>query len=414
MATTTKTYNSGDWKLWTYRPQLGSFVLDFSQLDGPDVLGDGSDGLAYLGYQISELTISSGGLPDYAVAHSMNPTTATITINRKDFTSVIMNDFLVGKEILLSVDSPSPFSNPYAYIFSGVIDSASVSVIPGEDYSTITISARAFSSVELNTDVGLEKDETTNKSTLIENAANAIGVYVDLEDSAYNFKGTADESKSLGEWLTDLALCDVMQMRDTSRPIFIDDDFPSPSNYFVYWNSDLRMAITKSLGTVVGYFGPEEITNVELDWSGAGAPTGVTLTNYTDPSIVYQYGTTIGDAGGAVSYSATVDVKNLTQMTSIGQQLIAMNKSLKPVQITIITAVNNQDLVWKDITIPSINGTVNFYYSPAKMFDIGETISIDLPEFGIDYADMIITGREINVTPDNWTTTYTLWKGFTN
>jgi hypothetical protein len=415
MATTTKTYSSADWKLWTYRPQSGSFVLDFSQLDGTDVLGDGTDGLAYLGYQIAELNISSGGSPDYAVAHSMNPTTATITINRKDFTSVIMNDFLVGSEILLSLDSPSLFSNPYAYMFSGVIESANVLVIPGEDFSTITISARAFSSLQLNTDVGLEKDETTNKSTLIKNAASAIGVNVELENSAYNFKGTADESKSLGEWLTDLALCDFMQMRDTYYPVFVDTNAGiSPSVWFVYWNKDLRFNITKTPGTSAGTFTENEITDVQLDWSGAGAPTGVTLTNYTDSAIVYQYGATTGDAGGAVSYSATVDVKDLTQMTSIGQQLLAMNKSFRPIQVSTITAVNNQDLVWKDTTLQSSDGTVTFYSSPNKFYDIGETITIDLPEFGVDEVDMIVTGREINVNPDNWTTNYTLWKGFTN
>jgi hypothetical protein len=408
-------YKSEYWKLWTYQPQPGSFVLDFSQLDGPAVLGDGSDGLAVSSYSVSELSISSGGTMDTSVIYPLEPTTAQITVNVKDFTIDVMNDFFVGTEILLSVDSPGTLATPYAYIFSGVIDSANVAVIPGEDFSTITISARAFSSLQLNTDVGLTKDETNNKSFLISNAAAAVGTSVALEDSAYNFKGTARESKSLGEWLTDLALCDFMQLKDTYIPLFVyQGSVYDPSTWYVAWNKFLRMDINKSTGTSAGTLTSAEINDLQLDWSGAGAPTGVTLTNYTDSEIIYQYGSTTSDNGGSLSYSATVDVKNLAQMTSIGQQLIAMNKAFMPVQVSTITAVNNQNLDWKGTLLPSTFGSATIFISPTNFYDIGETITIDLPEFGVDAVDMIITGREITVNPDTWTTTYTLWKGFTN
>jgi hypothetical protein len=336
-------------------------------------------------------------------------------VNVKDFTTDVMNDFYVGTEIFLSVDSPTPFANPYAYMFTGVIDSANVSVIPGEDYSTITIQARSYSSLQLNTDVGLTKNESTVKSTLISTAAAIVGNFVDLDTSAYNFKGTARESKSLGDWLTDLALCDFMQMRDTYFPVYVYQNGFLPSTWSVAWQRNMRFRITKNTSTSVGTLTDAEISDMQLDWSGAGSPTGVTLTNYTDPEIIYQYGSTTADAGGSFSYVATVDVKDLTQMTAIGQQLLAMNKAFTPIQITTTTATNNQSLVWKDITLDaSSGGLVTFYYSPDKLYDIGETITIDLPEFGVDEVDMIITGREINVDPDNWTTTYTLWKGFTN
>jgi hypothetical protein len=411
----TALYKSDYWKLWTYQPQLGSFVLDFSQLNGSDVLGDGTDGLAVSPYGVAEVNISTGGTMDSSVIYPLEPTTAQITVNVKDFTTDVINDFIVGTEILLSIDSPGTLATPYAYIFSGVIDSANVSVIPGEDFSTITISARAFSSLQLNTDVPVTKDETTNKSFLISSAATAVGTSVALEDSAYNFKGTARENKSLGDWLTDLALCDFMQLKDTYIPIFVyQGSLYDPSTWYVAWNKFLRMNINKSTGTSAGILTSAEINDLQLDWSGAGSPTGVTLTNYTDSSIVYQYGSTTSDNGGAVSYSATVDVKNLTQMTSIGQQMIAMNKAFRPVRVTTITAVNNQDLDWKGTLLTSTFGSATVFLSPDKFYDIGETITIDLPEFGVDEVDMIITGREINVTPDNWITTYTLWKGFTN
>jgi hypothetical protein len=72
------------------------------------------------------------------------------------------------------------------------------------------------------------------------------------------------------------------------------------------------------------------------------------------------------------------------------------------------------DLVWKDITVLSDLGSVTYPAYPTNLYFVGDTITIDLPELGVDEVDMIITGRDIEVTPDYWKTTYTLWKGFTS
>lgn len=413
---TSRTYKSEDWQLWTYQPQAGSFVLDFSQLNGPDVLGNGSDGLAVSQYGVAGVSITSGDGMDSGVVHTISPTTAFITVNVKDFTADVMNDFYVGTAVFLAVTNPTGYFNDYTWMFYGTIESANVSVLPGADFSTITIEARAFSSNQLNADVGLTKDETTDKSTLIENAALTVDTGIQLETSAYNFKGTARESKSLGEWLTDLALCDVMQMRDYAYLYFVEQvNIGLPSTWRLYWAYDIRMAITKATGTSAGTLDATTISDIVLDWSGAGSPTGVTLTNYTDSAIVYQYGSTESGAGSSVSYSATVDVKNLTQMTAIGQQLLAMTKAFRPIQVTTKTATNNQTLDFKTINVPgSIDATVAVNAYPENFYQIGDTITIDLPEFGIDEQDMIVIGRNIEVTPDDWKTSYTLWKGFTS
>jgi hypothetical protein len=410
-------YKSSDWKLWTYQPQPGSFVLDFSQLNGPDVLGNSTDGLAVSSYEVSELTISSGGTMDFGVIHSMNPEIAQIVVNVRNFTTDVINDFYVGTKIAISVDNPSGFANPYTYFFSGVIDSAVVDVLPGQDFSTINISARSYSSLQLNTDIALTKNETDTKGFLISNAVANAGSFVSIEFSPLNFKGTARESKSLGEWLTDLALCGFMQMRDTVRPYFVQQpNISDPTTWTIEWSDWIEMFIAKetSIFAYTETLTGNEITGLQLDWSGAGSPTGVTLTNYTDSEIVYQYGSTTADAGGAVSYNATVDVKNLTQMTAIGQQLLAMNKAFQPIQITTTTAVNNQEIDWKIIDVSGVGSFIPTPLYPQKIYNIGETIFIDMPEYGVNEVPLLITGREINVDPDNWTTTYTLWKGFTN
>lgn len=412
---TTSTYLATDWKLWTYQPQPGSFVLDFSQLNGTDVLGNGSDGLAVSSYDVASVNISTGGPMDSAVVHSLIPETAEITVNVKDFTTDVMNDFYVGTAVFLAVDNPSGYYNSYTWMFYGIIDSASVSVMPGSDYSTISISARAFSSNQLNTDVAITKNETSTKSTLIMAGATAAVTSVALDTSVYNYKGTARESKSLGEWLADLALCEVMQLRDTAYAYYVNQiSYLYPETWQAYWAYNIRMVSTKTTGTSVGTLDENSITNIELDWSGAGAPTGVNLTNYTDSSIVYQYGSTASGAGGSVSYSATVDVKDVTQMAAIGTQLLAMVKAFRPITVTTTTATNGQTVTWKDVDVEgSIDLTVSIPAYPANLYQVGDTITIDLPNLGVDAVDMIVIGRNIEVTPDNWTTSYTLWKGFT-
>ena len=51
MATTSRTYLASDWQVWTYEPVAGKFRLDFSALNGSDVLGAVGDlgGMAVLG-----------------------------------------------------------------------------------------------------------------------------------------------------------------------------------------------------------------------------------------------------------------------------------------------------------------------------------------------------------------------------
>jgi hypothetical protein len=101
-------------------------------------------------------------------------------------------------------------------------------------------------------------------------------------------------------------------------------------------------------------------------------------------------------------------------MTEIGQQLLAMTKAFKPIQVMTTTAVNNQDLEFQDTFVYGVPDSQLVSIYPETFYQIGDTVTIDLPDFGIDNVDMIVVGRNIEVTPDNWTTSYTLWKGFTN
>jgi hypothetical protein len=411
----TKTYKSEDWKLWTYRPQLGSFVLDFSQLDGPDVLGNGTDGLVESNYDLASAIITAGGEMGSAVIYPISPETAEITVNVKEFTIDVINEFYVGTLVELRLKNASPYIGlQQTIMFRGYITSAFVDVLPGEDFSTISISAINESQAKLNTNVGITKNETDLKSQLIRNSAIDANIFMEIQDSLYNFKGTAKESKSLGEWLSDLALCDFMQMTDNTIPDFVTQPSLDPNTWQMYSVTNLYLKVNKSIAFSSGVLNSDSITDIKLDWSGANSPTSVTLTNYTDNSLIYQFGSVDSGAPGSFSYNSTVDLKDLTQMTEVGKQLLAMNKAFKPVQITTITAVNNQEVDFKETQVVGALTFAIIPMVPSNLYEVGDTITVDLPNLGVEDNDMIVTGRTIEITPDNWTTTYNLWKGFTN
>lgn len=412
---TTRTYLATDWKLWTYQPQPGSFVLDFSQLNGTDVLGSVGGSLVEAPYEVANITINEGGVPSNGMFLPVTPSTLSVSFIVKDFTADVINSFYVGTSIYVTV---KPYVSPGTTLndvpmFQGTIDSADVLVIPGEDYSTLTVTAVSLAGPTLNTLLGVTKNETTQKGSLIQSAATSAGINIGVDAGVYHFKGTATESKSLGDWLTDLALCDLMQLRDSFTPVLYG---VSGTDYIIYYNGYLRMnTTTVAESSAVGTISETDISNLELGWSGSDAPTAVNLTNYTDSTIIYTYGNTEATSVGATAYSATVDLKNLAEMTTVGQQFLAMIKKFTPVTITVPIARQYETVDYRaTIVDPLVPGSpASWYLYPTNCYDLGDTIEIDLPDRGIENQKMIVTGRTTEVTPDNWNVTYNLWKGFT-
>jgi hypothetical protein len=412
----TRIYKSSDWQVYTYQPEPGSFVLDFSQLNGPDVLGTSGGGVVAVQYEIGNISIVQGGSVDSGVIHQIQPSLMSVEFIVKDFNTDVINDFYVGTTVTADVFNGNFTATERTPMFSGVIESVQVKVIPGEDFSIISLECVSYSRNVLNATLGITKNETTLKGELIETALVANNLTIDLIDySNYQFKGTARESKSVGEWITDITLCDFSQFTDHPTPVGLITG-ASYSDLIVFVNPYPRVEIKKNVGVSAGTLDENIIFDLNLDWSGVDSPTVVTLTNYTDSSIVYQYGSTQEGSGGANAYSATVDVKNLNQMIEIGDQLLSMTKSFRPVVVSTITATENQEITFKDSLITNLGGgpAYDIPWFPENIYQVGETVEIDLPDYGIDQQKMIIVGRTMEITPDNWTTTYNLWKGFTN
>ena len=69
MTTTSRTYLPTDWQVWTYAPVAGKFRLDFSALDGADVLGGATDTGSVQAFplRISSIQLDDGQRPDQSV-----------------------------------------------------------------------------------------------------------------------------------------------------------------------------------------------------------------------------------------------------------------------------------------------------------------------------------------------------------
>ena len=60
MTTYSRTYKTTDWKVWIYTPVSGKFRLDFSALDGSDVLSSTEGSLQEVALPIEQITITEG------------------------------------------------------------------------------------------------------------------------------------------------------------------------------------------------------------------------------------------------------------------------------------------------------------------------------------------------------------------
>lgn len=428
----TKIYKASDWSIWTYVPEPYSFILDFDLLNY-EWLGSSGGSLQPVEAGISNIILQEGSTINQGLFSEITPATLTAELIIENFTVLDGDKFLVGSEIALYLENATPeepyipiIISPTTYVyrdtktlfFEGHIDSFNVELEPGSDFATIAISAVSKSSNDLNTLIGVEKDTVTPKNTLIANTR--VGQWSAPTFDDYNFGVTEFEEKSLGDFLGDLLLCQAGLTGDT-----INDDFPLDVNQtgsHIYevkpvrkqWMflKDSTMSIEEP--DVKVYYEDADISSVTLDWSGAGSPTGVALQNYSDSTETYNFGN--ANTPGAFVFSGTVDVKDLAQMTVIGKKLLNFNKKFTPVQIVTETVRTFQEVEFKyqPINMTEITYDVPFYFVPNKLAKLLDIVSISNERLGISDQRMFVTGRTIEITPDNWMTTYNLWKGFTN
>jgi hypothetical protein len=401
MATSSRTYNASDWSIWTYVPEPGAFLLDFSQLNGPDVLGTTGGSMQIVDADIASVNLTSGSEVDQGIFLPITPMIMQASLSVKNFTATDANKFYVGTDIWLTLDNESGYSDPdfdlTTPFFIGRIRDFNVDVRPGEDFATINLSCSSDLEDDLNTLVPVFTTTTLSKTLRVINYASEAGIRlspINFQSSAYsiyNFATTRTEVKSYGDWLQDIYTCDMTMGYDSVTPEI------GPW----LWGANAALS---TVGTPVKTFGDEDISDVVFGWSGVGAPTGVNLTNYFNSDLVYQFGGSSNSQN--FTYSATIDVKDINEMSAVGQKMLSMNKAFRPIEVATETARTYQQITFDD--------RYGVFYYPTNLAQVGDTVAIDLPDQGFSNVPMLVTGRIMEITPDTWTTTYNLWKGFTN
>lgn len=419
MAIRTQTYLTEDWKIWTYVPESNSFVLDFSKLNGTDTLGYANGSMVVSDSQVTGINLNEGGVVTSAIFTDVAPASISISLIIKNFSSYMARNYLVGTAIWVTYknaeDIPDNNFSLNTPIFIGRIRSFNVDIQPGSDFASVTIEATSDTEDDLNVLMSILKDNIVYKTEAIAASATTLGIDTSFYPSTLHFGGTAVgvyETKTYGEWLADLVLCNLDVVRDdvTATGVF----YTSLTRQYNYSNGIKTTTSNGSAITSKATFDENIITDVELNWDGAGAPTGVTLTNDYNNTIVYQYGSTSSSStGGAFNFAATVDVKDITEMTSVGQRMISYGREFAPVSVAVKLATNYQDIDFANEYLLDQGSTYReAWLYPANLLRIGDVAEITVSAYGFTDYRAIITGRTITVTPDDWTVTYNLWKGF--
>lgn len=409
MANKSRTYKSSDWSIWTYKPESDSFILDFSTLNSTAVLGTTGGGLAQGDGTVTSFTLAEGAPLDYSIVPTYNPTTLSISLRKQFFTVTDMLAYQVGADIVLTLKNEEVvpgsiygFNTPF---FFGKIRQVYVDVTSDSDFATLTIEASRKFQDDLNVLLTVSKVTGDAKTGAIGAAAAAQGCFEMSPQVSQNYTwaSTTTETKPYGDYIADFNVCEMLIPRDFSFPqTYVDSAGVRTWTFYPY----LSLVDSTNLNTPALTLTDSDLATIEFGWSGYEAPTAVTLTNYTTPATVYQSGTNAQNSSGSAGfYAATVDVRNITEMTTIGQRALTMNKSFRPVTVSEEYARTYQNITFTDSS--------STWMLPANLLRVGDELRVNSTTFGSDTVNKVI-GRIIDVTPDNWMVTYNLWKGFTN
>jgi hypothetical protein len=401
------TYSSNDWNIWSYEPVAGKFLLDFSKLDDATTPLSATDGsIVIVDCEITEIMISEGTTATSGLFFDPRPSTANVVIQLKNFNKSYATKFFPGTDFWITFKNGDTANNSYKNlgtrtpIFFGKTSSFDVQVNPSSDFATISISANSIVTDQLNTLLRIDTSTGIDKNIAIEDAARALGFFCDL-DGVPSFYQRGIVIKTYGEFLSEYVATGIKLPGDYVYHTSIGGTALAPN--IVYEQGVRANAGSHTTGGASFTFNESKISSIQYDWVHADAPTGVTLTNEGNSSIVYQRGTD----GSGFMYTATVDLPDISWMEVAGNNMINYKKLFSPVSIETTLATNGKTIKWGNY-----GSTFSAYLYPQGLVPIGKVLEITLAENGFTAERTVITGRTIEITPDNWNVTYNLWKGF--
>lgn len=324
MADRTKVYKTSDWKVWTQTPATGAFVLDVSQLDGPDVLGSSASApYRMLDVEIASISIQEGCTMEWLDSEIQFPT-ASVSFLYKEFDLQIRKELFLGKRIAITLENAQTtadlnwgFNTP---IFLGLIDDVSITVLPGQDLVDVSLNASTYNGQYLNFQYPLPKSIGANKASLLAAYLSSPSFRLYLSGD-YTYGKTETVEDTVGSYLKDLA------QTNTRAPSYgFEITYGSSGGltnylYINYLGIGADGITPKTYGQT---YDSSLMYDIQLGWNGLNAPTSIELTKSTDTSVVYKYADDTGT--NQTFFNASLDVYDLAQLTSIGQKLISLKR----------------------------------------------------------------------------------------
>jgi hypothetical protein len=392
----TRTYKTDDWKVWTYQPTAGDFRLDFSLLDGSDVLGTTRGSMGVITLPISSISISDGGELTNGSLLPITGSTATIEFEILNFNKSDVTEFYNGKRIV--VTNPATTSNiDYGYnsvLFEGMITNSNISLDTSSNIAILSISCESLWSSLLNQQTSITKNTTDLKSTfwIQQLWAEAVsgGQYIITTGSGVtttsHYGTTGNKTDTYGTFLDDLL---------NSETLFAAPELVTATNYFTSYIKLYRLIDLTTTGyvTIPG----TNIYNVAFANNPADVPSNYALTSEAGASL-NSNSSVNNTLGSSINYTASVDVKDATELQTIIDRMSVITQKLSPIVVDVVIARNNQPITYTT--------------QPELLQTCGKAIKANLSEWGFSSTEtMYVTGRTITVTPDDFKVSYIVTKG---
>lgn len=411
MATSTRTYLTSDWNLWVYTPVPGTFRLDFSLLNGSDVLSSTNGTMAISDAEITSISISDGGELSSGSLSTFNPPMATVGIQLINFTKSMLAEYYPGKRVAVTLKNQANAAgsnSTYGFnsvIFNGTITDAQLDLDPITNIAQLTLTATDYISAILNTQITLIKNTVTDKGTLLTDKINEMLSTFSAEIPDYSVALTALDTH-YGAAVTQI---------DTVGT-FLDDLYISEVGYPIYWTvensgpaaADAINVISIGVNAFPSQFlYNSQITNIEIANSAASVPTNFEL-SATNGAILNINSTASSNPYNTINYSTQVDVLNATELLGMYNKFIAVEPTLFPTTVEVVIARNYQPITFSNLQ-PLYTGSK--WYPDGFQFT-GSRVVADLSNWGFSTLEsMDVTGRMIEVTTEDFKITYTVTKG---
>lgn len=427
MATRSRTYKTTDWKVWVYTPVAGKFRLDFSALDGADVLSSTDGTMSPIAFDIEQLTITNGAPLTNSVISVVAGSTASIELRTKTVSKTTMAELYAGKKIVITLKNEETTRTHAIYgqatpMFTGFITEAELNYVPGDTFQTISVEAMDAMQYVLNTQVTISRS-TSYSPFELGNAQLSLLYSAGLLPADCFKSGVNDGNYPI------LWSCEGTGTQTTTYGDIVNGTLiGTAGKYFgaittpMWAISATEFGFSRELNWPIGYTSwaqkntvtipTTNVYNVQFANNAKDKPTVMELTTPAGNSFGLGIAAT-NSVNNVVSYSAEVDtdVANLATIVSNAQ---APTNAYVPASLDVIQAYNNQTITFTNDRYEAIGYPKLGYFWPELFANIQNEISVDLSALGFSSDDgkSRVVGQTITVTPDAWTTTYQLRKQF--